>query len=222
MSPTQRGPSWVLIALSVALIVVFIRPAAKDAARVALDLSNPDPNVRLQAVRTAGKTRPLSEQLVDALVARLCDPKEDSRVRNLASSVLRTATDRSAVGPLVRMLSADDHFARETAASALGKIGDPRAIQPLVPALTDPSEVVRFRAAEALAGLADQRGVRYLVGLLSAQDVHLWERSFSARVLGELGEKSALPALRKALTDRDTSVCQAAAEAIKQIEARQK
>ena len=72
MSPTAKRLSWALIALSVALVTFLVLPrasrtAADDAARVALDLSNPNPEVRLYASRLLGCISPFPNLSVESL-----------------------------------------------------------------------------------------------------------------------------------------------------------
>ncbi|MBI2924279.1 MAG: HEAT repeat domain-containing protein [Verrucomicrobia bacterium] len=150
------------------------------------------------------------------------------RVR--AIETLGELQDSRALGPLREALEdADRYLVRQAAAKALGKLGDPTATAPLVAALDDPESLVRAEAALALGRLADPAALDPLIAQLSSTlgDVQeaatqalvhfgapavqklmavLHQSSYAmrikaAKVLGQIGDPHALPALTAALQD---------------------
>ena len=111
-----------------------------------------------------------------------------------------------AVQPLVRCLRhASEVDKRAAAAYALRCLADKRALKALLESLSDQSEhpKVRGEAAEALASLRDRSAVSPL--LFALDDASTEVRFWSAFALGQLGDRRALPKLRR-LAEQDKSV----------------
>ncbi|HNX17236.1 MAG TPA: HEAT repeat domain-containing protein [Methanoregula sp.] len=73
---------------------------------------------------------------------------------------------RSAVHPLIALLSDPYYAIRRHAAAALGEIGDPQAVRPLCAMLDDPDADMCVSAAEALRNIPDKRAIPPLVKAL--------------------------------------------------------
>ena len=144
-----------------------------------------------------------------------------------------------AVKPLLGVLKNVNEHARAQAAWALGEIGDPGAVAPLVAVLTDKDSIVRNAAVEALGKIGDARAVTPLVTALKEAD---WDSVAAIEALGKIGDPravapllaaqrysrfreslaealdkidgGAVEPLLKALTDRDSDVRGAAANAL--------
>ncbi len=128
-----------------------------------------------------------------------------------------------AVPAFVRQLASPDAAVRAVAAGQLAALGPDAAaaVGPLRECLTtDPANTVRFVAAEALGriGPAAKAAVPDLIRALR-EDADGVPRE-AAVALGRLGDPAALPALRGALTHRETDAARAAAEAVRLLEKR--
>jgi len=124
----------------------------------------------------------------------------------------------------VRALESSDFAERERAAAALSKratAGDPEAIAALIPLLHDPSSKIRYHADWGL----NRAGAPAVPGLLAdfrARD----DDEGRARVAGVLGRiglaaAAAIPDLRAALADPDSSTAGQAAYALGRMRARE-
>jgi HEAT repeat protein len=124
----------------------------------------------------------------------------------------------------IRALESSDFAARERAAAALSEraaSGDPKAIAALIPLLHDPNSKIRYHADWGLA----RAGAPAVPGLLAefrARD----DDAGRARVAGALGRiglaaAAAIPDLRTALADPDSSAAGQAAYALGRMRARE-
>jgi len=120
----------------------------------------------------------------------------------------------------------DQHWeVRRAAVEALARLRDPQAAEALAHQVIDQDREVREASIRALALLGDARAVRNLVLVLADPEADLRQAA-----LGTLGKvdphwetseaaQQAVPGLRKALASRDYWVRQAAADALRQINA---
>jgi HEAT repeat protein len=109
-----------------------------------------------------------------------------------------------ALPELVQALDDKRSRVREGAVSGLSTIGE-EGIPHLVRALGDSSKQVRKRAASILGQRRDKRAIPYLLQVVKDPDVHDWERTLAAQLLGQLGYK--LPAPVEAMvTELNTAV----------------
>jgi HEAT repeat protein len=144
-----------------------------------------------------------------------------------------------AVEPLIAVLKDGDKNARQVAAAVLGRIGDARAVEPLIVALEDVN--VCSAAARALAQIGDVRAVEPLITVLKGGR-RIDARQAAAEALDSLGWNpdygedgtwywiakrdwgkcvaigtAAVEPLITALKHRDSTVREAAAEALGRI-----
>jgi HEAT repeat protein len=156
----------------------------------------------------------------------------DEFVRREAAFALGRAGSASAVPALAEALETDREGAvRGAAAVALGQIGDPTAAPFLVGSLArrlppragrerprrrrvEQDEFVRRAAAVSLGQLRAREAVPALVETLSDERAPDDVRREAARSLGLIGDPSAAPALRAALTARDPYLARIAFEAL--------
>ena len=204
---------------------------------------HPESNVRRAAAAALGRLQDLRavEPLATALLT-----DEAAEVRQESAKALRRLGDTEAVSALIQSLREDEEEdVRAESATALGVLGDERAIQPLLEALEeDPSALVREAAAKALGLLRSSSALseldtartedesqdvrhaaagalnRYTLNeltdaLLTA--VSADDRATAAKILGERGNRRAIPALIEGMNDHEEIVRDAAREALEQF-----
>jgi len=118
--------------------------------------------------------------------------------------------EKIAVHSLVNILKDlnEKSNARWKAALSLGKIGDKTAVPALIKALKDEDSSVRREAVWALGNIGDK--VDYCVCLRMYSGT-------AASDMGEIGDKTTVPALTETLKDKDSSVRREAAWALGRI-----
>lgn len=121
----------------------------------------------------------------------------DSAIREEAVRYLEEIPSIRAVAPLCELLLRDpEPPVRWQAAETLGTIGSAEAIPALIGATRDPNEFVRLNTAEALGGVGQgEPMVTEALCILLADSV-VAVRIFALQSLADLGDRSALPALR--------------------------
>jgi HEAT repeat protein len=183
-----------------------------------------DFEVQTQAAEALGS---LGGEGINDLILALKDKDRDVRLGIIeALSVIR---DQRAVPSLIELLGDTSSEVRWETAIALGEIGSPDAISPLKNSLRDPDKYVRYGAASALAKIgwnpeSDEERAFYYVGLqewqavkecgpaaIDALSLVLQDQDSSVRIqaieiLGQIGDKKAIPALMQSLRDQNADV----------------
>jgi HEAT repeat protein len=197
-----------------------------DAARVAVaGLNDPAPVVRVTAAH-AIKSLPQAEAAA-LLLPLLADKSEF--VRREAAYALGETRNRSAVAPLVNILTSDKEMSvRAAAALALGEIGDEAAAQPLAQVLAgqpekkkkakgEADDFVKRAAARSLGRIKSRSGVDVLIATLTNDANDNDVRREAATALGLIGDTAAIPTLQAALTSSDPYLSEAARAALRRL-----
>jgi HEAT repeat protein len=156
---------------------------------------------------------------VEALTANFADT--DKEVRRSIATALGKLGDARAVGPLIAAFEDPIGDVREAAADAVDRLGY-CAIEPLTAALQAPNRQTRAAVAKVLVGVltsgrpaevgVPSGAVESLVECLGSRDAAL--RESAARLLGKIGDDSAIEALVRALSSDSLDMVKAAAEAL--------
>lgn len=207
------------------------RPEASRAAAAAL--GDRSPVVRATAARAVLSLTP--SEAAGLILPLLSD--RDEFARREAAYALGLARDPSAVAALAAALEADrEASVRGAAAVALGQIGDPSAAPFLAGSLArrlpprvgrerprrrrvEQDEFVRRAAALSLGQLRSREAVPVLIESLADERAPDDVRREAARALALIGDPSALPALRAAVTSRDPYLARLAFDAVRSLEA---
>jgi HEAT repeat protein len=199
-----------------------ITPALAEA------LADKDFTVRSGAAEALKRLGPKARPAIPALVVALKD--RDARVGRIAAETLGAfgASSKSAVPSLIEIVKDRRSGARAAAATALGNIGqEADAVVPvLIDVLKQPGNDVGTQLAvrEALAPFGP-RAVRALVAVVSdpsegTKTEGLDARCEAASTLGMMGPnaKEAIPALMRAMLDKNGSLRASAAQALEEID----
>jgi|GEM_PF-1507509 len=189
-----------------------------EAAFRALASAGNDPSPKVRAAVVASLAERGDESAVPILSARLARDK-DQFVRKAAAYALGKFHEGERTAALTGALRDKDSEVRAAAAISLGDHADADAVAPLAGALSDKNDFVRAQAARALGanGRVAVQTVPALIALL-AKDKDEEVKREAASALGQMGDRSALPALERARHDKDPYLAQAASDAIKVIE----
>jgi HEAT repeat protein len=148
----KRGVTWVALLLVLALVAARLLSAHLGTADAAARLKDPNPAVRVAAIRDAP-----GAVSADLLLAALKDP--DADVRLVAAQHLGYRGDERNLRALVEALGDPHAGVRREAAEALCLIGAP-AVPLLCEALQSPDPHVRAEAAIALSNVAQPKTPR--------------------------------------------------------------
>jgi hypothetical protein len=187
-------------------------------------LRHPETDIQWRAAAALGSFGPDAiRELIGGLSTR------NRAVKLGIIEALGEIRDPLAVEPLIRNLRDPSAEVRWEAALALGEIGDGRATGPLLPGLRDPDRYVRYGTALALRKLGwtpakDEEAAYLHLGLqdwaglaalgppavpalgLALKDREKTVRRKAVEVLGEIGDRAAIPALLRGLRDPDDEV----------------
>jgi HEAT repeat protein len=201
-----------------------------EASRVALAaLNDPAPIVRAMAA-AAVLWLPANESAA-ALIPLLSD--KDEFVRQQTAYALGETCSHSAVAPLIERLSDKKDSVRGAAAVALGQLQDATAVTSLAAILNpqaglassnkkqngkrEKNVFVLRAAARSLGQIRNRAGVPALIFTLQDEKAEDDLRREAAVALGEIGDASAVEALRTAETARDPYLAEAAQQALRMI-----
>lgn len=177
-----------------------------------------DTSPQVRAAVAAALAERGDESAVPILATRLAKDK-DKFVRKTIAYALGRFHGGERTAALATALLDRELEIRAAAAVSLGDHPDAGAVASLASALSDKNDFVRAQAARALGvnGRSAAQTVTALIALLT-KDVDSEVKRQAANALGQIGERSALPALHRAKRDRDPYLAETAAEAIRLIE----
>lgn len=187
-----------------AMAVTRMGRTAAGGLKTALD--DPDPNIRYWAATCLGRLRDRS--LTKDLVAKLSDP--ETGVRMAVLRALREIGDPSIVGKLFEALSQPSEQVRDLIYETLKDFGT-HSIPFLMESLSSEYWMGRSLAARALSEMGSE-AISPLTAALESQDKE--RRFWAVKILGEMREESALPDIKKFLTDQDSEIRMAAVQAL--------
>lgn len=147
-------------------------------------------------------------------------PHADARQRWVAVRVLGQARLPGSLAVLERLLADPMPAVRAAAVAALADYGQGAAA--ITPLLEDPALMVRGAAADALGVLRDLATVPALAGALADptgfyQGQSTWVRRHYVTALGDIGSRTAVDALVRALDDRDPGVVDEALVSLRKV-----
>jgi len=158
-------------------------------------LHRADPKVRAAAAEALGEFR--EESHAAAIAPLLQDTDETVRLK--AVSAFRRFRSTASADLLLPLLGDTNPSIRQRAIDALGEIGQANAVNPLIACLrTDSATEVRAAAARALGALGFATALQALEGAL---DDEFTVRCRAIVAMGEIKDKSVLPALLAMLRD---------------------
>jgi HEAT repeat protein len=227
-SPNRRAVVEALGQIGDTRAIKALTAAVKDA----------DPTVRVYAIDALRDAR--DGEVTKVLLAALGD--QDQHVRGMAAAVLGRIGDPSVVEPLLGLLGDANWSVRKAAVESIGRLKDPRAVEALTVLLKDSDHDVREVAVAALGEIGDPwekaEAARNAIPELKValQSNEYWVRHSASEVLAKLDkiyaaepeltamntairlrQQVAIDAMLKALSDYDSDLRMAAAEALGRI-----
>jgi len=136
------------------------------------------------------------QKMIDSLLAEIS--QTDSRREVSGHFTAFRLLGRTAVDPMIKMLTDDWEVNREFAAMILGDIPSQRAVPHLIFSLDDPDQRVRNQAAWSLGNLGSPEAEAHLINKLE-QDTLAVSRSSIYRALGKIGGVNSWEILVQAL-----------------------
>ncbi|MCR4439679.1 MAG: HEAT repeat domain-containing protein [bacterium] len=146
-------------------------------------LSDPDPYIRTEALRTIRWTGISSTAAVDVALSALSDP--DWQVCTQAARLLGNIREERAIQPLLAALRHQNWTVRQSAEDALRNFGT-KAVPALIEALDSDDWVVRLRAARALGEIGDPQAIPALQHAVARQDEHPRAKAIAQEALQKL------------------------------------
>ena len=164
--------------------------------------------------RICGALAAIGPPVVKPLVNVLLDPKADHKDRAFLTLISMDPVPLSAVEPLMK---SDANYPAQTIMILLGKAKDPRHVPYTIGVLRNHSDLwIRRAAAERLGKTADPRSLDPLHDAL-LKDKAFRVREAAGAALGNFKARRSVPALCRALIDRDHTVRRLAAKALGEI-----
>jgi HEAT repeat protein len=120
------------------------------------------------------------------------------------------------ISDLIQQLKSQNAFERLRAIRTLVELHDPEAVEPLIRFLQDRNADHRINAIIILRQLKDSRAVLPLMQLLK-EDSDLQVRRESAKALGDLRDRRAVPLFAELLAEHDSEIQVAAEVALEKL-----
>lgn len=188
-------------------------------------LQSPDVAIRLSVipeVENYFRQMPFADDYVYKQVIPLVLPilqDADGSIRAQGAALLKEVSGNFNAPRMVRAMSkllADpDPTTRYLAVEILGECNSPVSVRTLLDMLREDKDAyVRGGAAMSLGNLQAHDAVEPLLNILQDTTIYRYTRIFAAEALGKIGDKQALPALLKALQDKEDLVKLAAVQVL--------
>jgi HEAT repeat protein len=243
MSHTRAGVLGAALTLAAILLTVGCSGRPKVSYK---ELADDDPTIRADAALRLGEARAVAA--VDSLIAILDDPVEAVRVQALLS--LGQIGEKKATAAVSRMAADPVSTVRIATAQSLGMLRDPASVPVLAKLLEDSEGIVRIAAARALGNVPGQESLDALMSIALGDENELVRqhvvvvigerrhkeaipklesllqaesdlvRANAARTLGDIGDRTTLPALTRALDDPYYKVRSLGAHGLSKIDAK--
>ncbi len=195
-------------------------PAATDALKKLL--TDEVPSVRVQTIEALGLMRVVA---VSSDIARILATDKDPGVRQMAAISLGYIADPNTVPALIRGLKDAHEGTRFASVNSLGILRNDAAAAALAQELRSPDSRMRNSCAYALGNIASRLSVPALMDLVkvslttvaAANEGYLMDAGVGAsaiRSLGLIGDPSAVPAIKKHLSNKDKKVQVSAAQSL--------
>jgi hypothetical protein len=201
------------------------RPAAPPVARtitreefqkILADLQSDDSDKRRSAVMKLNgrEVANIPDESMEVFATLLAD--SDMWVRQTAANFLAANAGSSAVPYFIKLLKGGDYSVRQAAVKGLARARDARAAEPLAE-LVARGQSDSQEAANALTKIGAQAEDAVLE-LLKEKNVETCRRA--CQILGQIGTAKSIEPLKQTMLDPDTSLNQAASEAVRSIQIR--
>lgn len=155
--------------------------------------------------------------VAQALLAVLADKSKPAEVRRRALEAAAPLSLPQIKASITEAYHNPDIKLRASAVYAMGKNCDPAWLPMLLKELGNDNPDIRYEAVNACGELCDKDAVPQLVKLVNDRDVEVQLAAIQA--LGKIGGTQAKHCLQRCLERTDGAVCQAAEEALQQLEA---
>jgi HEAT repeat protein len=186
----------------------------KHAALSALEKISGNVNIQTLCVLLQDPELDVQDKAVDVIIAQrhpdtvkyLVEVLKDESeyARRAAVEVLNELGDVDSIKYLLDAIKDEDWWVRSRAGDALAKIGGQKVVEAVLVLVQDEDEEIRRSAVEILNSTKDERAVNHLIS--ATEDKDWWVKERSADALAEIGNKKAIPALRKMLTGDPRSI----------------
>ncbi len=182
-----------------AALMALAKIGAGDAFHYVLSkLSDSHYEIREAAIKALGELK--DERAFNPILEKVEDTNEQINVRSAALMALAKIGAGEAFDYVLSKLSDSRYEIREAAIKALGELKDERAFNPILEKLEDTNEQINVRSAAlmALAKINPTKAFYYVLAKIynSSSEV----RSTAATVLGQIGDKRAIPSLEELLS----------------------
>jgi HEAT repeat protein len=169
--------------------------------------------IRIAAVQALGRMG--DERAIVPLMSVLGNQKENYRLRLSAAESLGRLGDAQALNPLINIMQDEQEpsqYLKESAVKALGMLGDIRALDPLLEMFESKKGIknkfnfLKEQIIEAIGRLGSNENRAQSALLDALEDEAVTIRLSAVESLGEIGDETCIPALKKCLFDADDDV----------------
>lgn len=189
---------------------------AEELQKVIADLKSTDSGIKQAAAARLVNAQldAASPELLDFMVSLLST--SEGTVRQAAANIIAAYGTRDHVPVLLKLLKAPDFQVRQAAIKGLGRLKDKRACEPLAEALAAGGQDA-FQAVTSLVNLGPE-AEESVLRILDEKNIET--RRQACNILRQIGTGKSVNKLKKLMVDPDQMLSQAAAEAVRAIQAR--